>query len=247
MPVFTFHGDLPSLLSRRWRPGHRVELSLGRRASVKDAVEALGPPHTEIGLLLAHGREIAFDHPVSEGDDIEVFPLVPPVDVSRPTLLRPVAFPEIRFIADVNVGKLARQLRMLGFDTAYRNDLDDDECAATALAEQRICLSKDRRLLKRSRILHGRLVRESEPRAQLREMVGFYGLGPHMAPFSRCLRCNHPLEPVAKAAVLPRLEPLTRKYYDVFDRCPRCDRIYWAGSHREQMKREIADLDPEQP
>jgi uncharacterized protein len=247
MAAFTFHDDLASLLSRRWRPGPRLELPLGRRTSVKDAVEALGPPHTEIGRLLANGREIGFAALVRAGDEIEVFPLRPPVDVGNPTALRPIAFPAIRFIADVNVGKLARLLRMLGFDTAYRNDLDDDECAATAEREQRICLSRDSRLLKRSKIIHGRLVRESEPRAQLREVVRFYGLGRHMVPFSRCLHCNHPLVPVAKAAVLPRLEPLTRKYYDVFERCPRCDRIYWAGSHREQMEHLIADLEPERP
>jgi uncharacterized protein with PIN domain len=243
---FTFHGDLSSLLNRRWRPGPRLELKLGRRASVKDAIEALGPPHTEIGRLQANGREISFDDLVREDDEVVVFPLEPPVDVRRPTRLRPLAFPVIRFIADVNVGKLARLLRMLGFDCTYRNDLDDAECAATARAEKRICLSKDFRLLKRSLIIHGRLVREKDPQAQLREVVTFYGLKPLMAPFSRCLRCNHPLEPVAKAAILSRLEPLTRKYYDAFERCPRCDKIYWAGSHREQMEKLLAVLASEQ-
>lgn len=245
MTVFTFHGDLPSLLSRRWRPKSRLELELDRRASVKDAVEALGPPHTEIGMLKANGREIGFEELLGERAYLEVYPLQPPVDVRRPTRLRPVAFPAIRFIADVNVGKLARRLRMIGFDTLYRNDLSDAVCAAIAWAEQRICLSKDFRLLKRNPIVHGRLVRENDPRAQLREVADFYGLGPHMVPFSRCLRCNHPLEPVAKAAILSRLEPLTRKYYDTFECCPRCDQVYWAGSHREQMEKLLADLDLE--
>ncbi|MDA8165424.1 MAG: hypothetical protein M0017_10395 [Desulfobacteraceae bacterium] len=246
MTLFTFHGDLPSLLSRRYRPGPRVELLLGRRASVKDAVEALGPPHTEIGRLVANGREIGFEHLVLDREEIEVEPLRPPVDVRTPTTLRP-AFPDIRFIADVNVGKLARLLRMLGFDTAYRNDLSDEECAATAERDKRICLSMDFRLLKRSRIVHGRLVRESDPLAQLREVVELYHLAGQMRPFSRCLRCNNLLEPVAKTTILSRLEPLTRKYYDAFERCPRCDRIYWAGSHREQMDKIITALAPEQP
>lgn len=243
MPRFTFHGDLPSLLSRRFRPGPRVELTLGRRASVKDVVEALGPPHTEIGRLLADGSELDFGHQVREGEEIGVFPPEPPVDVRTATRLRPLPFREVRFIADVNVGKLARLLRMLGFDTAYRNDLSDEECAAMAQEEQRICLSKDFRLLKRSKVVHGRLVRAIEPGAQLREVVGFYGLAKAMAPFSRCLRCNQPLEAVAKATILSRLEPLTRTYYDAFERCPGCDRIYWAGSHREQMEQLIATIE----
>ena len=171
-----------------------------------------------------------------------MWPLQPPVDVTTPSRLRPQPFQDIRFVADVNVGKLASFLRMLGFDTYYRPDLQDAECARLAAAEQRIVLTKDAKLLKRKLIVHGHLVREVHPRRQLQEVVHFYGLDSSLAPFSRCLRCNALLEPIDKEAVLHRLEPLTKKYYDRFHRCPGCDQIYWSGSHREKMEHLLAAL-----
>jgi uncharacterized protein len=243
LPVLIrFHGDLLSLLARPWRGKQLLELPLTRRTSIKDFIEALGPPHTEIGMLLANHREVDFHYQLAPADSIEVFPPTPPIDVSKPSRLRPEAFTETRFIADVNVGKLGRLLRMLGFDVSSRADLKDAECAARSRAEQRICLTMDAMLLKRRQIVHGHLVRDPVPENQLREVVHLYSLAARRRPFSRCLQCNSELEPVAKTKIIARLEPLTRKYYDAFERCPRCDKIYWAGSHREHMENLIAAL-----
>jgi uncharacterized protein len=242
MVLLRFHGDLASLLVRRWRGNQLLELPLARRTSVKDFIEALGPPHTEVGMLLANGREVDFTYQLEPEDSIEVFAPEPPVDVSKPSRLRPETFAGGRFIADVNVGKLARLLRMLGVDVSFYRGLADADCAARARTEQRICLTTDAMLLKRRQIVHGHLVRDPVPENQLREVIHFYGLAARLRPFSRCLRCNDELMPVAKTKIIARLEPLTRKYYDAFERCPRCDRIYWAGSHREQMEKLIAAL-----
>jgi uncharacterized protein len=240
--LIRFHGDLPSLLAHRWRNSPQLELPLSRRTSIKDFIEALGPPHTEVGSILVSGQEVDFNYrPVPE-DEVEVLPPVPPVDVGKPSPLRPKPFSGVRFIADVNVGKLARLLRMLGFDVFYRNDLDDEIIAATASAEQRICLTMDGRLLKRRQIIYGRLVRSQAPEQQTREVVHLYGLADLFRPFSRCLRCNELLAPVAKEVIIDRLEPLTRKYYDAFYRCPKCKKIYWPGSHREHMEKIITGL-----
>jgi uncharacterized protein len=237
-----FHGNLTSLLARRWQGEQLLALPLTRATSVKDFIEALGPPHTEVGMLLANAREVAFTYQLAPADTIEVFPPAPPVDVGKPSRLRPETFARIRFIADVNVGKLARLLRMLGLDVYYHKELTDAACAARASADQRICLTRDTRLLKRRQIVHGHLVRETAPAKQLGEVVFFYGLGSILRPFSRCLQCNGKLVPVSKARIAARLEPLTRKYYDAFACCPRCDKIYWAGSHRAHMENLIAAL-----
>ena len=149
---------------------------------------------------------------------------------------------EARFILDNHLGKLAASLRMLGFDTLYRNDYQDDELAATAAAEQRILLTRDRRLLMRKVIPRGYCVRPDDPQQQIRAVLHRYNLYRQVRPFQRCLRCNHPLQPVAKAEVFERLEPLTKLYFDEFSICPSCNQVYWEGSHYDTHAALIADL-----
>ncbi len=163
-----------------------LEYVLQRRASIKDIIEALGVPHTEVGEILADERPAGFEHIPSPGEEIAVRPVEAPVDVARPTRLRPEAWPETRFIADVNVGKLAMLLRMLGQDTLWGNSYGDREVAALAAQERRIVLSRDRGLLKRREIVHGRLIRACNPDDQLSEVARLYGLD-LACRFSRCL------------------------------------------------------------
>ena len=142
---------------------------------------------------------------------------------------------EPSFIADNHLGRLAAYLRMLGFDTLYRNDYQDPELAAVAHQEGRILLTRDRRLLMRREVDYGCCLRSLDSREQLGEVVRRYALAQTARPFRRCLRCNHELEVVDKAAVLERLQPLTRRYFEEFARCPGCDQVYWKGSHYERM------------
>ena len=216
----------------------RKEFLLHRRASIKDIVEAHGIPHTEVGSIWVDSSEVGFEHIPASGEKIRVNPVQPPVDVSKPTRLRPVPYPEARFVVDVNAGKLAVLLRMLGRDTLWSNSYKDWEVAALASDEQRIVLSRDRGLLKRKEIVHGRLIRSQDPDDQLLEVVRLFGLD-QTGNFSRCLKCNHLLEPVPKSLILHRLKPKTRKYYHYFEICPGCDRIYWQGSHWEKMQERV--------
>ncbi len=236
-----FHGDLPTLLRRPWRDRRKITRPFARRASVKDVVESFGLPHTEVGRLLVNGQEADFSFQVLDGLVIEVFPVTAPWHVFRPGLLRPEPLTAITFVVDVNVGKLARLLRMVGFDTAYDQGWNDEGLAVVAERERRILLSKDRGLLSRKRVEFGRYVRAEEPREQLREVVGLLGLGESLAPFSRCMACNGVLRPVAKGDIIDRLQPLTRKYYTTFSICPDCRRIYWPGSHLEKMEKDFLD------
>ncbi|MEW6427267.1 MAG: Mut7-C RNAse domain-containing protein [Thermodesulfobacteriota bacterium] len=237
----TFRGWLPELLREDHLDG-RVSHLIHRRASIKDVVESLGIPHTEVGEVHRHERAVDFSCRVADGDIFVVSPLRPPVDVTLPTLLRPRPLPAARFVVDVNVGRLAGLLRLAGLDTAYENTGDDPLLAAIACREQRILLTRDRRLLHRRIVEHGHYVREKVPELQLAEVVGFYGLAGKLRPFSRCLRCNGVLEPVAKEEIIHRLLPLTRRYYHVFRRCPGCGRIYWPGSHHARMAGLLASL-----
>jgi uncharacterized protein len=138
---------------------------------------------------------------------------------------------------DNHLGKLATFLRIMGLDAAYRNDYQDDELAEVASREGRILLTRDRGLLMRKVVSQGYCVRALDPRQQAVEIVRRFDLYGHIRPFRRCLRCNSLLHPVDKQAIIERLEPLTRQYYDEFHICPQCDKIYWKGSHYEHMEK----------
>lgn len=233
--IITFWGNLKELLRPQFRGLESIEYELSRAASVKDIVEALGVPHTEVGRLTVAGREISFAALGAENDRLDVYPLSPPVDVLTPTLLRPEPLAAITFAVDMNVGKLATLLRMAGFDTFYRNYISDPELIEVAVREKRILLSKDMDLLKRKEVVFGHLVREIYPEKQLAEIVHLFGLREQFEPLSRCLRCNGVLQPVRKQQIIEQLEPLTKKYYNSFRQCQDCRNIYWPGSHRDKM------------
>lgn len=218
------------------------EYELCRSAPLKDIIEALGIPHTEVGKIVTHGREHDFWYIPSPDDSIEVYPVEAPCIVTIPTLLRPEAFPWVKFIADVNVGKLARLMRLMGFDTEYENSWSDSHIAEKALREQRIVLTKDRELLKRKLISHGRLVRSIKPWDQLAEIVHFYGLEESISPFGICPLCNVELENIPKEKIIEEIEPLTRLFFNDFRKCPECGKVYWSGTHYEKIQKKIEGL-----
>jgi uncharacterized protein with PIN domain len=203
--------------------------------TAKDVVEAMGIPHTEVDLLLVNGEPVDFGHRPSAGDRIAVYPVFEALDIAPVARLRPAPLRDPRFVVDVNLGRLARLLRLLGFDARWANDLDDATVAAIASAEPRIVLTRDRGLLKRRAITRGLFVRSDRPVEQAVEVVRRLDLEARLAPFTRCVGCNGELVVVTKADVLDRLEPRTWRYYDDFRRCSGCGQVYWRGSHHPRL------------
>ncbi len=203
--------------------------------SVKDAIEALGVPHTEVDLILANGVSVDFGYRLADGDRISVYPVFEAIDVSRVSRLRPEPLRRIRFVADTHLGTLARYLRLLGFDTAYRRDWGDDELADASVTDRRVLLTHDRGLLKRRAVTHGLFIRADDPEQQLIDVVRRLHLLGETRPFSRCMACNGVIEPVDKAVVASRLEPRTRRDFDDFGLCGACGRVYWEGSHHRRL------------
>jgi uncharacterized protein with PIN domain len=222
---FRFHDALNDFLPPA-RQRARFTHVFDRRASIKDMVEALGVPHPEIGRLVVGGARVDFGHIVADGDRIDVYPIEAASGAPCARAGQP-----IRFALDANLGALARYLRLCGFDTRYRNAIDDGELAALAAADERVLLTRDRDVLKRRIVSHGYFVRADDPRDQLAEVVRRFALAGTARPFTRCSRCNGALEDVDKARIAHRLKPLTKRYYDTFRRCRDCDRIYWRGTH----------------
>lgn len=155
-----------------------------------------------------------------------------------------------RFILDVHLGKLARLLRMAGFDSLYRNNLDDPEIIRIAEEEDRIVLTRDRGILKNKRVKRGHFVRNRFPRQQLTEIIESFGLKESINFLSRCMACNGLIEEISKEEVDQELKPGTRRYFNKFFRCRGCGKVYWEGSHYERMLRfyeqmmEDLDLQP---
>ncbi|MGB5278385.1 MAG: Mut7-C RNAse domain-containing protein [Gammaproteobacteria bacterium] len=215
----------------------RFKIELNRRTSVKDLIESLGVPHTEVEIILANGTSVDFSYIVEGEDDISVYPMFESVDVTPILELRAKPLRQTRFVLDCHLGRLARYLRQFGFDTLYRNDYTDEELAQTSAEQNRTLLTRDRSLLKRSVITHGYFVREFDPRRQLDEVINRFDLKKQIIPFGRCTRCNGLVEAVEKQAIEDQLEPKTRQYFDTFWHCTSCGQIYWEGSHVKHMIR----------
>lgn len=213
-----------------------------RRASIKDMIEALGVPHTEIDLILVNGDSVDFSYIVRDGDRISVYPMFEAFDIQAISRVRPHPLRVIRFALDVHLGKLARYLRLLGFDALYRNDYEDAELACLSRAEQRILLTRDRDLLKRAMVTHGFFVRATDPRRQIEEVLDRLDLYRAIQPFLRCPRCNGLLATASKRQVWERLPPKTRIYVEAFWACGQCGQVYWEGSHLPHIRRFIEDL-----
>ncbi len=216
--TFRFYEELNDFLP--WRQRKRAtEYRCARAATVKNAIEALGVPHTEVELILVNGESIDLSYLVREGDYISVYPKFETFDVRSLLKIRARPLREPRFIADAHLGGLARLLRMLGFDTLYSNDYRDEAIRAIAQAQQRIVLTRDRDLLKCRNITHGCFVHALRPRNQLREIVDRLQLADSARPLTLCLHCNLPLIAIDKAAVLDRLPPRVMQSYKRFSWC----------------------------
>jgi uncharacterized protein with PIN domain len=237
---FRFYEELNDFLPSERRRASFAYSVAGTR-SVKDAIEAIGVPHTEVDLILVDGRSVGFDRVLSGGERVAVYPVFERLDIAPLQHLRPRPLREPRFVLDVHLGKLARHLRMAGFDCLYRNNYRDHEIIAAALAERRIILTRDKGLLKQRLVTHGYFVRHTGSEEQLREVVRALQLEAGLRPFTRCRECNTELHDVPKAQVLARLPSSVRAAYERFQSCPGCGHIYWEGTHYARLRR-LLDL-----
>ncbi len=234
--TFRFYASLNDFLpySRRQI---EFEHEFAGRVSIKDMIESLGVPHTEIDLILVNGESTGFEAIVQDGDRIGVYPVFYTLDTAAVSRVRPAPPEDFRFVLDVHLGKLASYLRLLGFDALFPEDYDDANLARIARDERRILLTRDRGLLKRGMVTHGFCPRSTNSRQQLQDVLRRFDLFDRIAPFTRCLRCNGRLEPVDKAAIYEELPAHTREAYDEFKRCAGCGQIFWKGSHYDHMTR----------
>jgi uncharacterized protein len=234
MATFRFYGPLNDFLLKQQRQ-KSVDWPVGPSANVKDVIESLGVPHPEIGLLLVNGQSVDFTYRLQQDDWCSVYPHFYHLDLSTLALLPSVPPQPFQFVLDTHLGKLASYLRLLGFDTLYRNTFTDEELALLSNQENRILLTRDRGLLMRRMVQYGHFVRSTDPVRQLQELLERYPLAEHIAPFSRCLVCNGPLIPVEKEAVVDQLPPHVQAHQRSFLQCTHCGKAFWEGTHYQRM------------
>lgn len=239
--TFRFYEELNDFLAPARRK-RSFDHGCSRRATVKQAIEALGVPHTEVELVLVNGESAEFSRLVREGDRIAVYPQFEALDVSDLVRVREKPLRRSCFIADAHLGLLAKYLRILGFDTLYARALADSRIAAIAAAQKRVVLTRDRDLLMHRRITHGVYIRHARPKRQLEQVVDRLDLLGAIDPFTRCLECNAPLEPADAETIAARVPAGPRALYDRFVVCRACDRVYWQGSHYRHMQRLVEDM-----
>lgn len=243
MGVFTvrlaFHGSLTFFLRPTADGG--IERQLREKTSVKDIIESIGVPHPEVDLILVDGQPVDFGFALSSAKSLDVYP----VDWKRGTF-----FPQNRlqtihiekFVADGHLGKLVRDLRLLGVDVLYERAAQDRQLVELASSDKRALLTRDRRLLMHSAVRDGYYLRSQKPLEQTIEVLHRFQLSSALAPFTRCVSCNALLQPVEKTDVFDRLEPLTKIYYYRFRRCEGCGQIYWQGSHFDKLQARVEEV-----
>lgn len=206
------------------------------RASVKDLIESFGIPHTEVDMILVNGKSVSFKYLINDGDDISVYPVFESMDITNVQRLRSKPLRKPKFICAVHLGKLVRNMRMLGLDVYYKNNLSDEQIVKISLSERRTILTRDLGILKRSEVTHGYFVREVNPEKQLSEILNRFDLTNQIKPFSICLDCGTKLTPIKKSRALSVLPDKVKQRQSKFYLCKLCKKVYWKGSHYENMK-----------
>jgi uncharacterized protein with PIN domain len=234
-----FYGDLDFFV-RSGASGRSIERTLAEKTSVKDVIESCGVPHPEVDLILVNGQPADFCCAIANDAHIEVYP----VGFQYPNLeyksLQVTTF--LRFVTDVHLGRLTRDLRLLGFDVAYNPKAEDRQLLQVMEHERRALLTRDRRLLMHAVVETGYCPRSQNAHEQTVEVIRRFHLLRSIAPFTRCIRCNALLAEVSKPDIIETLEPLTKVHYEQFRRCTGCSQVYWAGSHFSKLQKRIEQI-----
>jgi uncharacterized protein with PIN domain len=239
--VLRFYNELNDLLPEH-RRNTEFEAEFKDKRSIKDMIESLGVPHTEVDIIIANENSVDFSYILLEGDRIHVYPASAEPDTKDTIHLRPSPFYTTRFIADTNLGNIARYMRVLGFDTYFDPALSTRAIIELSLRENRIIITKSRKLLKFKNVTYGLLLRPGTTEAQVKTILCCLGIKDSVKPFSRCLRCNGILISVPKNRIEARIPPKTRSFCNEYSHCESCDKIYWEGTHVFEIKKVINRL-----
>ena len=239
--TFRFYEELNDFLPRQKRKTD-FEADIKGKRSIKDMVESLGVPHTEVDLILVNGKSVDFTYILRDGDRVSVYPVFETLNIKKATRLRKVPLRRTTFIADSNLGDIVKYMRVLGFDVSFDSLLSPRQIIEVSEKENRIILTKSRKLLKFKEVTHGIFIRPGTMEQQIKRIIDFLDIKDQIKPFSRCLRCNNLLKTIPKESIAHRIPPKTRAFCNEYSYCKPCDKIYWKGSHFIKMKNLVDSL-----
>jgi uncharacterized protein with PIN domain len=239
--IFRFYEELNDFLPAKARKKEQIYY-FWSNPSVKDAIEAQGIPHTEVEIIIAGGESVGFDYRLKKEDRIAVYPVFESVDISPLLRLRPSPLRNIRFIVDQNLSKLARWLRLLGFDTRCEADLSKLQIVNDSLQEERVILTTNKSILKMKNVTRGYYVREQIIDRQIPEIFKRFDLRNRIKPFTRCMVCNGKLGPIDKASVTGKIPKRITEQFEIFMQCEKCGKIYWEGSHYRKIQLKLEQI-----
>lgn len=230
---------LPKVCRQRELP-----VPLSDAATVGSLIVGQKIPVEAVEVALVNGNSCGLDRVLRDGDRVSLYPMFETIDATPLLRLRGQPLRQMRFVADAHLGRLARYLRLLGFDTLFENDPGDPELARISSQEGRVLLSRDRELLQRRSLTHALWIPPIRPHEQLVYLVEHLDLRGLFKPFTRCTVCNGLLSPVSREHSDPDVPPSVRAAFDTFWRCDGCARVYWQGSHYERLKVLVGQLSP---
>lgn len=228
---------LPALLRQRV-----FALAYKTPIKIEEVLESIGIPRSEVALILVNSEPENHEYKIQENDYLSIYPVFESFDISAIAVNGQINIENPRFILDSHLGKLAKYLRMLGFDTLYENNYDDKYIIETGHSEKRIILTRDKLLLQSKDVLDGYYVRAVEKHEQLREVVRKFSLVNKFKSFTRCMTCNSELIPKGKNEIGHRVEQEILKVFNDYFYCSTCNKVFWKGSHFERMEKLILSL-----
>lgn len=249
--LIRFYEELNDFLPKALRK-RDIERRFQPNQTVKDLVESFGVPHTEVDLVLVNNESVEFSHLLRRGDRISVYPVFESFSIEGVTRLRPKPLREPKFVCDVHLGKLARRLRLLGWDVAFDPHTDDERLLEKAVAENRIVLTCDRKLLMRKAISRGMCILTRDPEEQVRRVLDRFDLRAGCDPFTRCTVCNGILknvdcEDAEFNTIRDRIPAKVLAWCKDFALCLSCGKVYWPGSHYQKLRQEVEAFLAENP
>jgi uncharacterized protein with PIN domain len=239
--TFRFYEELNDFLPMAKRK-KAFSISFPQGHTVKDVLISLGVPHTEVDLILVNGESVGFSFQLKGGERISVYPVFESFGIRPVRKFGSDPLRALKFVADVHLGGLVKNLRLFGFDALYDNASDPQTLAEISVRQGRILLTRSRELLRQKVITRGILVRETDPKLQLKAIFERLDLFADARPFSRCLCCNGPVRPIPKNDIAQQLPPRVKTKHQVFTSCSSCHRIYWEGTHFKRMNHFVKEV-----
>jgi uncharacterized protein with PIN domain len=239
--IFRFYEELNDFLPKHRRKTD-FQVNFKGRRSIKDMIEALGVPHPEIDLILVNGKSVDFACILQDGDRVSVYPVFESLNIENVSRLRKIPLRRTKFIADIDLADIVKYMRALGFDVCFDSSLSARKIVEVSKRENRIILTKSRKLLKFKEVTHAIFIRSETTEQQIKRIIDFLDIKDSIKPFSRCLRCNSLVKSVPKESIADRIPLKTKAFCDQYTYCKSCDKIYWNGTHFINMNKTIADI-----